>query len=200
MLWALTACRRGDRAEYSFLLEPLKDQLDSVWSFVDIVSEFLQENADHMRDWRKLQEQSTECSIDSLISGQYHTNVFSNKLTLLSTGEEESEEVREFFVRIEELIQSLQSAYMESSVINSSLSREVNVSRQHSLLADIISNEEVKAVNGVLACMKDLVEALRSISASTTRLRAFRDIRLTQSGTRKVSGTTAWYHSKKIMS
>lgn len=188
MLWALRVCRRNEDEEFSYLLKPLKSQLDKVSAFVDMVSFYLQSNANHMRDWRKLQEQASGCSADSLINGQYHANVFSNKLTLLSTGDEESEEMREFFAEIEILIQNLQDSYRESSAVGGSKTSRSSptVSRQSSLVADIISAEEVKTVNSVLACMKDLVDALRLISASMTRLRAFRDIRLTQTGTRRV--------------
>ena len=188
MLWAIRVCRRNENEEFSYLLKPLKSQLDKVAIFVDMVSSYLQSNANHMRDWRKLQDQASGCSADTLINGQYHANVFSNKLTLLSTGDEESEEMREFFAQIEVLIRNLQDSYRESSAIGSIKTARASpvISRQSSLVADIISAEEVKTVNSVLACMKDLVDALRLIAASMTRLRAFRDIRLTQNGCRKV--------------
>lgn len=190
-MWALIACNRGANTDFTYLLRPLRDQLDRVSEFVDTVSTHLQSNADHMTAWNKVKNEWKGCPTKTLINGEYcddiYTSVLTNRVALLSTGDEESEEVRELFACIEHLIRQLQTTYRETSSSFSEVSPwNSHEARLEFLSKEIISNEEVKAVNSVLCCMKDLLEALKSISASMTRLRAYRDIRLTQSGVRAV--------------
>ena len=190
MMWALIACKRGVATDFSFLLRPIRGQLNKVSEFVDTVSFYLQSNAEHMHEWRQIQRDLRGCSSASLIEGRYISpklkQALSSAVSIWSTGEEESEEVREFFARFEDLIHNLQKAFRECSSSIGELAGYGSAEELRLRLksSSIISNEEVKTVNSVLCCTKDLVQALKTISASMTRLRAYRDIRLTQSGIR----------------
>jgi hypothetical protein len=189
MMWALTACNRGENADFHYMLLDLRDDMKFVSAFVDMACSYLQSIVHVMGEWREMQHASSDCSVLELVNGEYKSGVFASNVTdaltsrytLLSTGEEESDDVKEFFARIEELVQRLQQSFREAP---SSTSPDEN---EGEVTTAIISNEEVKTVNSVLACTKDLLDALRAISAAMTRLRVYRDIRITQSGSRALN-------------